>query len=79
MNIEYARMHVDARDRELLHVKEAAAELDVHPSTVRRHIHAGDLEAVRLAQHGRYRVARQALEKFLRPSAHASDDTETTT
>lgn len=50
-----------------LHVKEAAAQLGVHPSTVRRHIHDGDLEAVRLGRGGRYRVSRKALEDFLRP------------
>jgi excisionase family DNA binding protein len=53
---------------ELLHVKEAAAELGVHPGTIRRHIHAGDLEAVRLGDGGRYRVTRAALEEFLRPA-----------
>lgn len=51
----------------LLHVKEAAAELGVHPSTVRRHIHEGDLAAVRLGEGGRYRISRRALEDFLRP------------
>jgi excisionase family DNA binding protein len=52
----------------LLHVKEAAAELGVHPSTLRRHIHGGDLEAVRLGDGGRYRIPRQALDDFLRPA-----------
>jgi excisionase family DNA binding protein len=50
---------------ELLHVKEAAAELDVHEITVRRYIATGQLEAVRLG--GRVRVRRQALEQFLQP------------
>ena len=35
-----------ARSKSLLHVKEAAAELGVHPSTVRRAIHHGELDAV---------------------------------
>jgi excisionase family DNA binding protein len=54
---------------ELLHVKEAAAELGVHPATLRRHIAEGDLEAVRLGRTGRYRVSRRALEAFLRPAS----------
>jgi transposase len=31
-------MQNDVYQRELLHIKEAASELDVHPSTVRRAI-----------------------------------------
>jgi excisionase family DNA binding protein len=54
-------------DKDLLHVKEAAAELHVHPSTVRRAIHSGQLEAVTLGEQGRYRIRREALERWLRP------------
>ena len=61
-------MSQNAHIRELLHVKQAAAELDVHPCTVRRAIKAGDLEALRLGRSGRYRIAREALEEFLRPA-----------
>ena len=61
-------MSTDARDKQLLHVKEAAAELGVHPSTLRRHIHDGDLRAVRLGPGGRMRVSREALSEFLRPA-----------
>ena len=50
-----------------MHVKEAAAELDVHPSTIRRAIHSGELGAVRLGPHGRVRVPREALAEFVRP------------
>jgi excisionase family DNA binding protein len=52
---------------ELLHVKEAAAELGLHPVTVRRHIASGDLRAVRLGRHGNVRVPREALAEFVRP------------
>ena len=51
-----------------MHVKQAAKELGVHPCTIRRAIHAGDLEAVRLGPTGRYRVRASALEEFLRPT-----------
>ena len=61
-------MSTHTRDKQYLHVKEAAAELDVHPSTIRRHIHAGELEAVRLGHGGRYRVSREALAEFLVPT-----------
>jgi excisionase family DNA binding protein len=54
-------------DKDLLHVKQAAAELHVHPSTVRRAIHNGELEAVTLGHRGRYRIRRDALERWLRP------------
>lgn len=52
---------------DLLHVKQAAHLLDCHPITVRRHIHDGTLEAVRLGPNGRLRIRREALEEFLRP------------
>lgn len=57
-----------ARDKELLHVKEAAAEIGQHPNTLRRRIHAGDLAAVRLGPGGRYRIRREDLEKFIVPA-----------
>jgi excisionase family DNA binding protein len=66
-------MHTHAHDKQLLHVKEAAAELDVHPSTLRRRIHHGDLEAVRLGPGGRYRISREALARFQVP-AHDGDE-----
>lgn len=67
-------MHTHETHNELLHVKEAAAELGVHPTTLRRHIHDGDLEAVRLGRTGRYRVSRRALAAFLRPAGHSSEE-----
>jgi excisionase family DNA binding protein len=60
-------MSTDALHKRLLHVKEAASELGVHEATVRRAIKSGELEAVRLGEHGRYRVRPAALERFLRP------------
>jgi excisionase family DNA binding protein len=50
---------------ELLHVKQAAAELGIHPITCRRYIATGQLRAVRLG--GRVRVPREALDEFVRP------------
>jgi excisionase family DNA binding protein len=50
----------------LLHVKNLPAEFGVHPSTIRRAIHGGELEEVRLGTNGRHRVTHSALEAFLR-------------
>ena len=61
-------MNTDTHEKPLLHVKEAAALLDVDASTVRRAIHSGRLQAVRLGPSGRYRVRREALEEFLIPT-----------
>jgi excisionase family DNA binding protein len=66
-------MHTYAPDKQLLHPKEAAQLLDVHVSTIRRAIHAGSLEAVRLGPGGRYRVRREAIDEFLVP-ATADDE-----
>lgn len=60
-------MATHALDKRYMHVKEAAAELDVHPSTIRRAVHSGELEAVRLGPNGRVRVPREALAEFVRP------------
>jgi excisionase family DNA binding protein len=60
-------MATKERERDLLHVREVAAELGVSPVTVRRHIASGQLAAVRLGDHGRPRIRREALEAFLRP------------
>lgn len=68
-------MRTHTLDKRLLHVKEAAAELGVHPSTLRRAIHHGELDAVRLGRGGRFRVSRDALERFLRPVTHENGDT----
>lgn len=57
-----------ARNDDLLHVKEAAVLLDVHPSRLRRAIKAGELRAVRLGASGHYRIHRQALDEFLQPA-----------
>ena len=52
---------------ELLHVKEAAELLGQHPVSVRRHIAAGTLKAVRLGPHGRVRIPREAIADFVKP------------
>jgi excisionase family DNA binding protein len=51
---------------ELLTVDETAAQLRLHPMTVRRHIKQGHLRAVRAG--GRIRVRREDLERFLQPA-----------
>jgi excisionase family DNA binding protein len=57
-----------ARNEDLLHLKEAARLLDVHPSSIRRAIRSGELEALKLGTNGHYRIRRQALDEFLRPT-----------
>jgi excisionase family DNA binding protein len=61
-------MQTHAHDKELLDIKQAATELGCHAATVRRAIHGGELEAVRLGRNGRYRVSRQAIATFLIPA-----------
>jgi excisionase family DNA binding protein len=51
----------------LLHVKQAAVLLDVDPTTVRRAIARGELEALTLGARGHYRIRPEAIEAFLRP------------
>jgi excisionase family DNA binding protein len=58
---------VHSERTELLHVKQVAELLDQHEVSVRRHIAAGRLHAVRLGPHGRVRVPREALAEFLQP------------
>ena len=54
---------VDPQPDSLYSVREVAGQLGVHPETIRRLIHDGRLDAVRV---GRVlRVHRQALETFL--------------
>jgi excisionase family DNA binding protein len=60
-------MVTDTRNERLLHVKECALELGVHPSSIRRAIRTGELEALQLGRRGHYRVRRSALEDFLQP------------
>lgn len=60
-------MQTNTQEPELMHVKEAAAALDVHESTIRRAIHSGELRALRLGEHGRYRVRRRDLDAYLKP------------
>jgi excisionase family DNA binding protein len=65
-------MLTHTHDKQYLHLKEAASELDVHVSTIRRAIHSGNLEALRLGPGGRYRVTRQALTEFLQSTKGAT-------
>ena len=62
-------MLTHVHDKQLLHPKEAAFELDCHVATIRRAIRRGELEALRLGERGRLRIHRHALEAFLRPAA----------
>jgi excisionase family DNA binding protein len=55
---------------ELLTVREVAQELRVSPMTVRRHITAGRLSAVRVGRS--IRIRRDAVERFTEPVAPAA-------
>ena len=61
-------MLTQLHDKELLRIKQVASEVDVHPSTVRRAIHNGHLEAVRLGKKGPLRIPRASLDEFLVPA-----------
>lgn len=53
---------------ELLRVREAAERLGVHANTIRRHVHDGHLQAVRLGPTGTLRIRAEALDAFLEPA-----------
>ncbi len=52
-------------EREYLHIREAADQLGVTPSTLRRHIQDGELAALRLGANGNLRIRRTDLVQFL--------------
>jgi excisionase family DNA binding protein len=58
-------MAIESIDDRLLTVPEVAERLRVHPITVRRHIKAGRLKAVRVGRN--IRVRPEDLEEYLRP------------
>jgi excisionase family DNA binding protein len=53
--------------RRALSTGEAAALASCHPTTIRRAILAGQLEAIRLGRTGDFRIAPEALTKWMRP------------
>jgi len=57
----------------LLTVDEVARQLRQSRVTVRRKIQAGELEAVRLGEHGPLRIPEDALASHLRPTSSARD------
>ncbi len=63
-------MAIERTEDRLLTVQEVAERLRVHPITVRRHIKAGRLRAVRVGRSVRVRVS--DLEAFLRPETASS-------
>ncbi len=56
----------------LLTVDEVARQLRQSRVTVRRKIQAGELEAVRLGEHGPLRIPEDALAAHLRPTSSAA-------
>jgi len=57
---------------ELLTVAEVAQRIRQSEDTIRRKIAAGELEAVRLGEHGPLRVPEEALAAHLRPTSSAA-------
>ena len=57
----------ERESNDLLRVREAADELRVNDVTIRRAVHAGELPAFTLGEHGRYRIRRLDLEDYLQP------------
>ena len=53
--------------RQLLTTRSAAAAVACDVITVRRAIHTGELQALRLGRHGDYRIPVDALEAWLQP------------
>lgn len=49
--------------RRLSSIKETAYEFSVHPNTIRKHIHEGKIEIVRVGR--RVLIPREAIEKFI--------------
>ena len=47
--------------------RQVAQQLQCSPSTIYRAIHSGQLEAVRLGEHGSLRIREDAIARFVRP------------
>lgn len=60
---------------ELLTVAEAARCLRQSVHTIRRKVAAGELEAVRLGDHGPLRIPEDALTAHMRPASSAAPET----
>jgi len=56
-------------DERRLSTGAAARIAGCHPVTVLRAIERGELAAVRLGEHGHYRIAREDFQGWLRPTA----------
>ncbi len=56
---------MDKNKHEYLRIREAADQLGVTPSTLRRHIQDGELAALRLGANGNLRIRRTDLQTFL--------------
>ena len=53
----------------------AARIAGCHPITVLRAIERGELPAIRLGEHGHYRIAREDFQGWLRPTTTQEDET----
>jgi len=61
----YIYVHYKENIMQLLTIQEVAQTMRVNPITVRRHIKAGNLEAVRVGR--RIRVKKESVNKFIKP------------
>lgn len=51
-------------DQTYLTVREAAARLRVHPLTIKRMIHRGELEAIQVGKRRDFRILRESIERY---------------
>lgn len=68
-------MRTHTLDKRLLHVKEAAAELAFTRRRCGERSTTASLMRCAPGRGGRFRVSRDALERFLRPVTHENGDT----
>ena len=61
-------------DERRLSTGAAARIAGCHPITVLRAIERGELPAVRLGEHGHYRITREDFQEWLRPTETLEDE-----
>lgn len=62
-------------DHELLTVEQAAGKLQMHPDTVRRLLREGQIAGVKVGKR-QWRVAREALERFIKGDQKPKSEAE---
>jgi len=68
-------MASERRSRTLISTGAAATVAGCHPTTIRRAIDRGELEAYRLGERGDRRLTMEALTRWLRPAHDPTEET----